>query len=276
MLRILREKPRFLGYAWIPLISGLTWIGGLLALLGIWAARGKPRYKNQNQAIVYISDIGAHEKALFIVICCVTGSTFALSLVIDRLLRHKNRLSTLNRKKEKIFSYISIFFGIVGAIALILLSIFDDVNHDHLHWSFTCVFIVTVALSAITQTIEYKWLKKDNPDLRRLQISYTLKVVFAVTAVGTAIAMAVLSFTHHSSAAAVTEWTIAFLFAFYVLVMVYDLRPAVSNTRGYGKYKHNSAYRLDSNNNLQPRKNKNNDNNIQSPETNGNEMTEIV
>jgi hypothetical protein len=57
---------RFLGYAWIPLISGLVFISGLIAMLAIWAAEGRPRYKSDSGSIAYISDVGAHLKPLFI------------------------------------------------------------------------------------------------------------------------------------------------------------------------------------------------------------------
>jgi len=56
----------FLGYAWIPFISGLVFLGGLIALLAAWAAEGHPKYLPGEGNIVYISDVGAHLKPLFI------------------------------------------------------------------------------------------------------------------------------------------------------------------------------------------------------------------
>jgi hypothetical protein len=56
----------FLGYAWIPLISGLVFLGGLIAMLAAWAAEGHPDYRPDEGSIVYISDVGAHLKPLFI------------------------------------------------------------------------------------------------------------------------------------------------------------------------------------------------------------------
>lgn len=56
----------FLGYAWIPLISGLVFLGGLIAMLAAWAAEGHPQYKPGEGSIAYISDVGAHLKPLFI------------------------------------------------------------------------------------------------------------------------------------------------------------------------------------------------------------------
>lgn len=56
----------YLGYAWIPLISGIVLLGGLIALLAAWAAEGHPQYKPNEGSIVYVSDVGAHLKPLFI------------------------------------------------------------------------------------------------------------------------------------------------------------------------------------------------------------------
>jgi hypothetical protein len=56
----------FLGYAWIPLFSGLVFLGGLIAMLAIWAAEGHPKYKVSDGSIAYISDVGADLKPLFI------------------------------------------------------------------------------------------------------------------------------------------------------------------------------------------------------------------
>jgi hypothetical protein len=56
----------FLGYAWVPLFSGLVFLGGLIAMLAIWAAEGHPVYQDREGSIAYISDVGAHLKPLFI------------------------------------------------------------------------------------------------------------------------------------------------------------------------------------------------------------------
>ena len=56
----------FLGWAWIPLFSGLVFLGGLIAMLATWAAEGHPQYQDKEGSIVYISDVGAHLKPLFI------------------------------------------------------------------------------------------------------------------------------------------------------------------------------------------------------------------
>jgi hypothetical protein len=56
----------FLGYAWIPLFSGVVFLSGVIALLATWAAEGYPQYQPGEGRIVYVSDVGAHLKPLFI------------------------------------------------------------------------------------------------------------------------------------------------------------------------------------------------------------------
>lgn len=55
-------------YIYFPLISGLVWFGGVLALLLLWVTDGKPRYRGDEASVVFISDVGAVHKV------CLTGS----------------------------------------------------------------------------------------------------------------------------------------------------------------------------------------------------------
>ena len=106
----------FLGNAWIPLFTGLVFLGGLIAMLATWAAEGYPRYKPNEGSIVYVSDIGAHLKPLFIstcviytvlrlAICAITAPGFVLSEVVDRFRRHRGRLGPDHLKLEKWMSW---------------------------------------------------------------------------------------------------------------------------------------------------------------------------
>jgi hypothetical protein len=49
-------------YVFFPLIAALTWCGGLLALVSLWARAGKPRYQGDEASVVFISDVGATYK----------------------------------------------------------------------------------------------------------------------------------------------------------------------------------------------------------------------
>ncbi|BFZ62709.1 hypothetical protein YB2330_003819 [Saitoella coloradoensis] len=231
---------RFLGYAWLPVVSAATWFGVLLAMLIIWGAEGTPRYQPDEGGIVYISDVGAHIKPLFIAGTSVTGPFFVAALIAERWLRHRSRLTPNRRTTEKVLSVCAIVCALVGAAALICLSIWDAFNHSSVHWRLTVVFIIFIALSAIFTTCEFRFLRKGYPDTRRLMLSYAAKILIVIFAVALAIAMGVLMNKNHESAAAVCEWIIAFLFDAYVWTLVYDLRPAVKTSNRYLK-RHPSA-----------------------------------
>lgn len=53
-------------YSFVPLLTGLVFLGGLISLLAEWAAEGYPRYMAGEGSIEYISNIGAHFKPFFI------------------------------------------------------------------------------------------------------------------------------------------------------------------------------------------------------------------
>lgn len=181
----------FLGYAWFPLISAFTWFGGLVALLSIWTAQGKPQYQPDEGTIVYISDVGANQKPLFIAITSVTSAFFVISLTLERWLRHKARLDRNLRNREKWLSVFAILFGAAGSACLIGLSIRDAFNHNTQHWHLTICFIILVAISVLCTTAEWGWLDSDYESARMLKLSYALKLVALALAIIFAIVLGV-------------------------------------------------------------------------------------
>lgn len=61
-------------YVLFPIAAALTWLGGILALLGLWVVAGKPRYRSNEASVVFISNVGATHQALFIAICCTVAA----------------------------------------------------------------------------------------------------------------------------------------------------------------------------------------------------------
>jgi hypothetical protein len=111
------------------------------------------------QSIAYISDVGAAElKPLFIAGCCVTAVFLDLSFLSDRWLRHRGRLAPNTTIGQKVLSGLTIFFAILGTCGLILLSIFDTLQHHTLHDIFLLLFIAGYCLSAIFICWEYQRL----------------------------------------------------------------------------------------------------------------------
>ncbi|BEI86151.1 hypothetical protein CcaverHIS002_0604380 [Cutaneotrichosporon cavernicola] len=227
-------------YVYFPLIAGLTWLGGLLALIGLWAAAGKPRYRPTQGSIVFVSHVAGVHRTLFICITSVVAVFWWATLIAERWLRHTNRLPADMRLRERILGYCAIGSAIVAGLGLILLAVFDCYDYSRLHWSMTCIFIFFTALSASCQTGEVWSLYKDHPNRMSLLRSSIFKLIVVLSAVLGAIAFAILygvcrgkslargshsanTCNNVTSGAAAMEWTIAFIVVFYYLSLVGDL-----------------------------------------------------
>lgn len=219
----------FPAYWTFPVISALTWLGMLLAMLIDWLAIGHPYPSmGQNQHVAYISDVGAFElKPLFIAGSSVTTVFLVLSFIAERWLRHTGRLARNTSALQKILSGFSIVFGIAGAAGLILLSIFDSYRHPHMHDGFLLLFIGGFVISAIFLCAEYQRLGVHYRNHRILRISFWVKLVFILVEFTFAIVFVATNFTNVSNVAAVFEWVVAFTFTFYVLSFLLDLLPSV-------------------------------------------------
>jgi len=158
-----------------PVISGVCWLGTLLGLLIDWNVIGRPHYASmqQSQSIAYISDVGAEKlKPLFIAGSCVTTVFLDLSFLSERWLRHRGRLAANISMTEKVLSWLSMFFALVGTAGLILLSIYDTLRHKALHDIFLLLFIAGYVISAIFICWEYQRLGASTSLL--LLLSYLL------------------------------------------------------------------------------------------------------
>ena len=105
-------------------------------MLGYWLAAGSPHYSemSHNQHIAYISDLGAtFLKPLFITGSTVMVVVFDFTFILERWLRHKNRLTPNYSRKEALLSVGAILAAIAGAVGLILLTIYDIRHHDRMH-----------------------------------------------------------------------------------------------------------------------------------------------
>jgi Frag1/DRAM/Sfk1 family len=146
----------------------------LLGLLIHWTVdTHRARYGSMadSQVIAYISDVGASDvKPLFIAGCCVSTIFFGLSFAADKWLRHKGRLVPNVTVGEKVLMGLTIVFAILGAVGLILLSIFDTLRYPKLHDIFLLLFIAGYLLSAIFICWEYQRLgiSKLCPDSRSM------------------------------------------------------------------------------------------------------------
>lgn len=175
-----------------------------------------------------MADVGAQGlKPLFIAMSAVTVVTFDLAFIFERYLRHTGKLAPNTSIWQKIYSGLAIFAAIVGAAGLILLTIFDTYRHPHLHDIFTFVFIGGYIVSAIFICWEYQRLGVHFRDSSVLRWSFWIKLAFIFVELALAIAFGVMGKKHRYNVAAVLEWTIAFIYFFYVLSFFIDFMPAV-------------------------------------------------
>ncbi|KAF2684953.1 hypothetical protein K458DRAFT_244307, partial [Lentithecium fluviatile CBS 122367] len=225
----------FLSYWVVPIFSALVWLAMLIAMLVTWSVQGMPKYSSmsEGQTIAYISDVGAQGlEPLFIAMSTVTVVSFDIAFVLERWLRHTGKLAPNTSIWQKIYSGISIVAAIAGGVGLILLTIFDCVNHNRLHNIFLAIFIIGYIVSAIFICWEYQRLGIHFREHSVLRTSFWIKLAFILIEVGLAIGFGVSSRQGKYNTAAILEWTIAFIYFFYVLSFFIDFMPAV-RTKGH-------------------------------------------
>ncbi|CAG8981641.1 hypothetical protein HYALB_00013711 [Hymenoscyphus albidus] len=219
-----------LSYWMLPVFSSLVWLGTLMGLLIHWTTSGRPQYQSMDptQTIAYISDVGAQSlKPLFVTGCVLTSIFLDASFISEIVLRYKGRLARNYSRTEKILSVLSVIFAIVGTIGLICLSVFDTLRHPQLHDLFLVLFIFGYIVSAVFICWEYQRLGIHYRQHKILRYSFWIKLAFILIEVGLAIAFAVTQKTKKYDMAAILEWTVAFVFTFYVMSFFVDLIPAL-------------------------------------------------
>lgn len=208
----------------VPLCTAFFWFATLLAMLLTWLISGRPKYVSQDGKVAYISDVGASFlKPLFVVGCCITGIGFFLSLVLERLLRHRGRLVPSMRRRERVLEVLAIIGSFIGMWGLILLSGFDTKRHASLHRLFLLIFALGVILSVIFTILEHRWLARDYPDIYRLRRAYLAKAVIGAVLIVLAVAFGITLY-YAGDVGGVIEWIIGFGYTFYLLTFAYDLR----------------------------------------------------
>ncbi|KAI5850001.1 Frag1/DRAM/Sfk1 [Tricharina praecox] len=194
----------------------------LWVMIIVWLAQGQPKYASMagRQRIAYISDIGADVlKPLFVTGSSLTGIFFFASLLSMR------RNHALIRRLERTLDMLSLLAGLLGAVCLILLAVFDTQRHPSLHRLFLFLFMLGVVLSALFTTIEYRRLGRTFTQHPMLGRSYRFKQGIVIVEVALSVAFGVTMYRKLHDTAAILEWLIAFVFTFYVLSFFFDLRP---------------------------------------------------
>ncbi|KAI5811523.1 Frag1/DRAM/Sfk1, partial [Peziza echinospora] len=215
----------------LPLISASAWFIMLWAMLITYLASGRPFYPSMERGnLAYISDIGAFKlRPLFITFSTITSIFFLLSLLA---MRFHQELST---RYERLLDLGALLSGFLGAVGLILLSIFDTNKHGHLHALFLFFFMFGVCLSALFSTLEYRRLGKTFTEHRILKWSFRGKAAVFVVEIALSVAFAVLMSKRMQNQAAAVEWVVAFVFTFYLCTFVLDLVPHARTKEDLGR-----------------------------------------
>ncbi|POY75928.1 hypothetical protein BMF94_1012 [Rhodotorula taiwanensis] len=263
-----RDSNLMHGYYWLlPVAAAVSWWGMYLGLLLWWAVgENARRYQPGDATIEYVSNIGAEHQWLFILGCALTAvfctllrtlrtrnpadvaiSADTATLLAERWLRHLRRIPGALRVHDRNCDIAACVFGILGAIALVILSSANDRIYPNVHWSFTAIFVVCIAISALLQTVEIWLLKQDHVERKHLKRNAIIKwiivgfaIACAIAFVGTYAACAgqpknqplTPKCNRVKSVAAVLEWTIAACYGVYLLTFGLDLFPA-RKTRGH-------------------------------------------
>lgn len=212
----------------VPLLACVVWWGMLIAMMTAWAVQGKPQYDfmDADDTVVYISDVGATSlKPVFIACAATQAGLFMAALIFERYMRHSGRLLRNHRTAEKWLSVGAIVFGILGQIGIILVSVFDTVNHHSVHVGCLVLFIVGLGISAILNSAEFTLLDQNYPDVRRLKISYILRWIWVAIAIVLAIVFVSCNNRDEPNVAAGFEWALSFFYGFYLLILSFDLIP---------------------------------------------------
>ncbi|KAM0749497.1 hypothetical protein T439DRAFT_327184 [Meredithblackwellia eburnea MCA 4105] len=236
------------GAYWVwPLAATVVWTATLLGLLLWWIIDDHHKtYMIGEATVVFISDVGAAHRGLFIPGTALTFIFYTITLFTERWLRHLRRIPGVLHKKERWADIVAVAFGTVGGLALLLLSIFNAFDYSTAHWILTAVFVVCVAISAVCQTLEVMWLERDHVERKHLRRNAIWKICIVSVAIAFAIVFGVTygicsggndnvaptkKCNGVQSLAAATEWFIAFIYDVYLFTFILDLWPA---TKTYG------------------------------------------
>ncbi|CAD6889482.1 unnamed protein product [Tilletia controversa] len=235
------------GHYWLaPVITAGCWLANIIGLLVIWTVRDDKReYEREEASVVFISDVGAAHKTYFIILSSCTAAFYVLTTFLERHLRHVRRIPGSVKQKQTHLDIASVVFACFGAASIVLLSVFDAFNYSRVHWSFALLFIATVAISVLLQTIQVISLSKDHDEREyHLRAVAWVKLSIFIAAIPVVLIFIITYGICQGSApdgdakcdrvvstAAVCEWAVSFLLALFFLTYVFDFLPARASAK---------------------------------------------
>lgn len=218
-----------------PMTAAWTWLSTLITLLILWLVNGRPRYKNSSAEVAYISNIGAIYNWIFISGSAVTSVFFVITL-LQFIIRHKRRANARSVPgqifKARLWAdLVALFLGIAAMTCLILLTLYDSLRYEDLHWILTLSFAFLTILCAIFNIIGISAFRHTGTPVK---VSFILKLIFII--LGTIALACMISFIYSCSssgtligtcynlrtAAASLEWTLGLLLFIFMTTWVID------------------------------------------------------
>lgn len=139
---------------YFPIVGGLAWFLTLTTLLLRWISIGRPQYPGQvNPSIPFISDIAAFQfKPVFVVGCTLTSLCFLGTVFCVHHVRYSASFYGLvdDARWRKATSAVALITGLVAAVCLLLLSIFDTFEEHEKHRYLLVGTFGGLGLSALT------------------------------------------------------------------------------------------------------------------------------
>ncbi|CAN3356514.1 protein Sfk1p [Diutina catenulata] len=228
----------------VPLVALVVWWGMLIAMLACWGAQGHPIYSfmDERQNPVYLSDIGATNlKPLFISCAGFQAIFFVGTLLMEYILRRKNKLQPWVSSKQPKFAIVSIVCAIIGQLGILFVSIFDTKNFHNVHLAMVGVFIAFIFFSCLFNFFNSFIFGNEptrlHPDHEKVifgksrwanlyMVSFWCKLVWLVIAIVLAACFGYYMKHGRDSLSAKFEWCICFWYGFLLVAWSIDLFPS--------------------------------------------------
>lgn len=232
-------------YYLIPLVALVVWWGMLIALLSAWSLQGHPIYWFMNgefQNPVYISDVGATNLQPVFIAC--TGFQlifFVGTLVMEYVLRTRQKLQPYVSLKQPKFAIVSIICALIGELGILMVSIFKTNKFHTVHISMVGVFIFFVFWACffnfLNSFIFGNFPQRLHPNHEKVifgshrwanlyMLSFFIKLFWLCAAVVFAVFFGYNMKKGNNSLSAIFEWTISFWYGLLLLLWAMDLFPS--------------------------------------------------
>lgn len=231
-------------YYVIPLIALVVWWGMLIALLSCWSLQGHPIYSFMTgyQDPVYISDVAATNLQPLFISCTGFQLIFFIgTLVMEYVLRTRQKLQPYVLSKQPKFALVSIACAVIGQLGILFVAIFKTSKYSTVHLTMVAVFIFFVFWACffnfLNSFIFGNYPTRLHPNHERVifgkhrwanlyMVSFSFKLLWLVTAIVLAVCFGVFMERDDDSTSACFEWTISFWYGLLLVFWAMDLFPS--------------------------------------------------